>query len=163
CHLLNEKGYDAYIVGATIVNPELNTPVLTMELKKKHELKKKVPIAIYPEVVIDNPLEAKVCVRYFLNKNGLLTGRKVNVSENDLVFYHSKELSEGEGFDELGFLSVDPTRHDLFYYEGEGKRYRTLFYINRIPRDSVDFLAFGDVEVLSPNNRIGLIELSRLF
>jgi len=43
-------------------------------------------ILIYPEVVVGNPLHAKNVVRYVLNREGILTGNKMNAGENDFIF-----------------------------------------------------------------------------
>ena len=42
-------------------------------------------IVIYPEVVDGNPLGAKNVVRYYLNREGMASGNKVNASSNDFI------------------------------------------------------------------------------
>ena len=40
-------------------------------------------IVIYPEIIANNPLNQKNIVRYFLNKNGYITGKLINISPNE--------------------------------------------------------------------------------
>lgn len=42
-------------------------------------------IVIYPEVIEGNPLKAKNVVRYFLNREGLASGNRVNPSPDDFI------------------------------------------------------------------------------
>ena len=42
-------------------------------------------IVIYPEVIEGNPLKAKNVVRYFLNREGLASGNRVNPSSDDFI------------------------------------------------------------------------------
>jgi len=42
-------------------------------------------IVVYPEVVEGNPLKAKNVVRYFLNREGLASGNRVNPSPDDFI------------------------------------------------------------------------------
>jgi hypothetical protein len=58
CHELNEAGCRAY-VNNPLVNPEWNTPV--GERRDKVDF-----IAIYPEIILNNPFNAKHVVRYIL-------------------------------------------------------------------------------------------------
>lgn len=47
-------------------------------------------IVVYPEVVDGNPLGAKNVVRYYLNKEGMASGNKVNASPNDFILAFNK-------------------------------------------------------------------------
>jgi len=47
-------------------------------------------IVIYPEVVDGNPLKAKNVVRYYLNREGMASGNKVNASPNDFILAFNK-------------------------------------------------------------------------
>jgi hypothetical protein len=42
-------------------------------------------IIIYPEVISDNPLFAKNVVRYMLNREAVLTGKKIEFGNNDFI------------------------------------------------------------------------------
>ena len=97
CHTINDLGGDARLVflsngircgDATCVNPNLNTPCLREE--DKHLLQ--TEIVVYPEVVSGNPVCASKVVRYLGNKDGLLTGQKMNAKPRDFLLAHSKVI-----------------------------------------------------------------------
>ena len=58
----------------------------------EHTVNHKVAIAVYPEIVVGNPLNAKVCVRYMLNHEGLLNGTLMEEGVDDLFFWYSSQL-----------------------------------------------------------------------
>jgi len=72
CHALNEQGYEAWLTDLTPAqcNPWLRTPVLTPEIRAKHEKQGLAPIAVYPEPIDGNPLGAPVTARWLLVKPG---------------------------------------------------------------------------------------------
>jgi hypothetical protein len=58
---------------------------------------------IYPEVILDNPLNATKVIRYFGNKNGILKeGAMVNIGPDDFVLAHSK--------------MIDPSAHHVAFF-----------------------------------------------
>jgi len=50
-------------------------------------------ILIYPEIIDGNPFGAKNVVRYFLNREGYVSGNKVNAGPNDFNFSFSQVVS----------------------------------------------------------------------
>lgn len=74
CHALNEIGAEAYITGCQVLNPRLRTPTLDTGVINFHAHAGRDPIAIYPEVVTGNPLNARTVVRYILNRPGHIGG-----------------------------------------------------------------------------------------
>lgn len=95
CHTLNQIGADARLAflhggircgGKDWTNPALNTPCLRDE--DKHLFLSS--IVIYPEIVTGNPACATKIVRYLGNKDGLLTGQKMNAKPTDFLLAHSK-------------------------------------------------------------------------
>lgn len=78
CHLLNEAGEKAYIVpsGHTgyAINPFLNTPILTVDEQNFYGDNF---IAVYSDVVIGNPFNAKHVVRYLLAPRGAYGGDSI--------------------------------------------------------------------------------------
>mgnify|MGYP001330830934 CR=1 FL=1 len=67
CHMLNTQGLEAYVVGAEVFHPQLVTPCLDSKTSIRHRRENRIPIAIYPDIITGNPLNAPVCVRYMLN------------------------------------------------------------------------------------------------
>lgn len=75
CHALNEQGMKAYIIPTTLdgyaSNPHLNTPLLRGEHLNFYLGNY---IAVYPDIVKGNPLNAKRVVRYLLAPAGAYGG-----------------------------------------------------------------------------------------
>jgi O-antigen biosynthesis protein len=161
CHMLNTQGQEAYIAGAQIFHPDLLTPVLDDETTAKHRAKGLIPIAIYSDIVTGNPLRAPVCVRYMLNKEGVIEGNAINAGPDDLFFYYSPAFTpDTQGKFDLLRLHT----HDLDLFKPDPERTKTgpLLYLNRIPPSAIDFsLLPEDIEVLSNQNPLSLAELAR--
>ncbi len=92
CHSLNLLGEEAYL-AASGMSPRLRTPPLTDAVREMHRRAGVVPIAIYPEIIGNNPLDCDVVVRYILNRPGLL-GETPNYKDSDLFWLHNGELLE---------------------------------------------------------------------
>ena len=92
CHALNLEGAKAYIAGAKITNPDLHTPLLSSELMLQHQKSGTPFIAVYSDIVSDNPLNAPVVVRYMLNKEGVINGNLIFPTPSELRFYFREEF-----------------------------------------------------------------------
>jgi hypothetical protein len=98
CHTMNGVGYDARLVflhngvircgGLGWTNLGWNTPCLA---ENDFGLVKS-EVVVYPEIVSGNPLGALRVARYLGNKEGLLTGKKMEASEHDFILAHSKVI-----------------------------------------------------------------------
>lgn len=83
CDRLNHLGYPSSIVIASSIhatNPAFTTPIAYDPAS----------IVIYPEVVSNNPLNARRVVRYLLNGDGALSGRKIEWGETDFPLSFSR-------------------------------------------------------------------------
>jgi len=93
-HTLNEEGFTARLMfmtddgrgkqrfgyaGPEATNPAFNTPPMTAADGVGDE----TDIVVYPEIVSNNPLNARNVVRYFLNADGRITGRKIALGPRD--------------------------------------------------------------------------------
>lgn len=136
CHMLNELGYEAYITSE-IASPWLHTPRLTSEIVIKHKTTGRVPIAVYPEVVNGNPLQAKVVARWILNQAGHLGGDSTFASTELLFYWDEWVLKGATNAERLFFPSVD-TRLFNAYGTDPHKRTGYCFYAHK-------YLAFGGV------------------
>lgn len=104
CHTINLVGgnarlvfmnrgsfvYDKLIMSSnpTWVNPEWNTPTLGPE-----DVNVCVDsIVLYPEIIQGNPLCSSKIVRWLGNKEGYLTGTKMNAKPRDFILTHSKAI-----------------------------------------------------------------------
>jgi hypothetical protein len=97
CHWLNRIGERAYILAYggsdTVVNPDWLTPLLQPPMVEAHDRQGLTPIAVYPEVVAGNPINARCVARYVLNYPGLLGGDKV-YAPDELVFGYTRALAD---------------------------------------------------------------------
>ena len=111
CDALNRSGYEAYVV-ANVLNPDLMTSCLTTEVRALHRSQGLEPIAVYPEIIDGNPLEAGVVVRYLLNQPGYLGGSGV-YDPDDLQFAYSRGLLQ-PGIPEENVLHLPPIDLSIF-------------------------------------------------
>ena len=118
CHSLNQIGYESNIYiyeDSKLVNPLFNTPQGLIQDS----------IVIYPEIIVDNPLQADKVVRYMLNKEGALQGRMIDWGENDYPLTFSKAFKDN--CDTLFYPNCDLS---IFKYDGRPKTHNS-FYIGK--------------------------------
>jgi hypothetical protein len=93
-------------------------------------------IAVYPEVVYDNPLGAQYVVRWLLNHQGRLGGPKTYM-DSDAIFAYSEAIASDaprvNGIlclvpleRELFFDPLYPNRSGVYFYVGKGVRPQEL-------------------------------------
>jgi len=168
CHTINTLGGNAkmafhqddindcqYIINpkSEYVNPAWNTPIFD---------RKEVPedcFVLYPEVVLGNPLNAKKVIRFFGNKEGAFTNKKIQYGKSDFSVAHSKIVKPDADY-VLFYADVNPCFNDdntePFYkrtldatYIGKGYLYGKCEHIK------------GTVEIgrKIPNSQEGLAEI----
>ena len=98
CDLLNQNGYNAFLVLHGLetepeTSPSLITPVLTKALFNKHTREARRIVALYPEGIKGNPLNAEYVIRWVLNFPSLLGG----LTTFETVLTYSKALSDALG------------------------------------------------------------------
>lgn len=163
CHALNVSGQEAYVVGCTVVNPNLRTPALTDVVRHVHTSRGASPIAVYPEVISGNPLGSPVVVRYMLNRDGFLNGREVDGQPSDLYYYYAHDFADGKRlYDMLTLPTIDST---LFAPLAQPIARRGHYlYLHRFDAQQVDYsLLPAGVQVLSLSKPRSLPELAALF
>ncbi|RQH06068.1 glycosyltransferase family 4 protein [Paraburkholderia dinghuensis] len=161
CHLLNREGYEAYIAGTDVVNPKFDTPVARPDVLVAHKLQGRTPIAVYPEVVSGNPLNAEVCVRYILNRIGRISGKPLNEGKDDLFFYYSENFLGDAKKAEVDFLFLPILDTELFKPDPSRKKDRSFVFQYRFPLDKIDFSLFpAGTELMSMANPVSLPELA---
>jgi hypothetical protein len=89
---LNRRGVEAFVSHCSVVNPRLRTPIIDASGIAALRAAGRPCVAIYPEVIHDDPYGADLAVRWLLNRPGLFRadfpGR---YGERDLVFYWDRE------------------------------------------------------------------------
>jgi hypothetical protein len=108
CDQLNKNGIPSWLAlhGPKLkdeVSLYLNTPVLSEEILESHARNELRAIAIYPETILGNPLNATVTITWMLNTPKLLGGE--NNFESDFIYGFTKTLSNE--FEENTSLKVD--------------------------------------------------------
>ena len=117
CDQLNRIGHETsiYVYDKGPVNPEFIAPQGYLEGS----------VVIYPETIADNPLNASKVVRYLLNKDGLLKGKKIEWGATDFPISFSKEFKDD--CDILNYAICDTY---VFYDMGLDRTYNS-FYIGK--------------------------------
>lgn len=164
CHVLNLNGREAYICGGQVVNPNLKTPLLDPRTQKRHQDEGKVPIAVYPEVVVGNPLGCDVVARFLLNFEGFLTGQSMQAAGSDLLFYSGALIAARHGYPDGDLLCLPTIDVELFSAPAPGSaREGKYLYQNRHPLEQIDYSQLpGDIRLLSMANALSLPELAVL-
>jgi len=130
CHALNELGQEAYII-CNIFNPMLRTPKLTEIVVRKHKAEGRIPIVLYPEVIIGNPLNLPVVARWILNKPGHLGG-DLNYSDNEILFHYQRGLLlEGTEASPLYLPTIDRAIFNNFNNPLDSSRKGICYYANK--------------------------------
>lgn len=100
CHSLNMQGSKAFLVlfdpqkkSAPSTNPALMTPVITREQLSSFTSLGIKPIAVYPEDVIGNPLNAPVVVRVLWNYSGALGG-PIEFKKSESIWAFSENIAQ---------------------------------------------------------------------
>ncbi|VWD35429.1 hypothetical protein [Burkholderia contaminans] len=82
---------------------------------------------VYPEVMVNNALNARNVIRYFLNKDN--PGRRVNVGERDFILAHSRVMHP-DPHHVCYFADVNPLFHNNSTYPAE-LRQMDIAYIGK--------------------------------
>lgn len=157
CHLLNESGQLAYLKQC-VVNPDWNTPCVSFDDFREYTEGGKPFIAVYPEVIAGNPLNAPVVVRYMLNREGVIEHRSMNARAEDLYFWYREEFAD-KAFN-APLLALESYDLSLFC-DDNAEKDLDLLYVNRMPVKKIDFskLPTG-IRVLSMQQPLSLNELA---
>src|SRR5262249_5552273 len=86
CNDLNERGYPSYVTTSLTTNSQIIAPLVP--LKEARRLVSRGFVAVYPEIIAGNPLNATTVARWVLNRPGLLGGDRV-FDSSELVFCYS--------------------------------------------------------------------------
>ncbi|MDD1957869.1 glycosyltransferase [Pseudomonas sp. SD17-1] len=164
CHVLNLNGREAYLCGPKVVNPNLKTPLLDAATEQRHQQHGKVAIAVYPEVVVGNPLGRRVVSRFLLNFEGLINGKSMEAAPTDLLFYYGPALAEKRGHANPDLLGLPVLDIDLFKAPPAGTPRRGCYlYQNRHPLEQIDYSLLPEgIQLLRIANALPLHELAQV-
>lgn len=130
CHALNLIGEEAYIT-TEITAPHLRTPILDHKTLENHQRNCREGIAIYPEIVSNNPLNARHVVRYLLNIPEFINTDPIQWLDSDLIYAHGPGITlPGMEAEMLPIPLIDTS---IYNAEGVDDKYRagSLVFLNR--------------------------------
>lgn len=126
-HLINELDYKAYLL-TDVINPEWKATFSPFYNEDN-------AIIIYPEVIHDNPYNAKHVSRYVLNVPGLLGGKETYAND-EYVFYFGDKLKSGAQKASLRTLNdsdnlIINTVEDFFNDDAEFVKEHSAYYYGK--------------------------------
>ncbi len=153
--LLVERGHivffavpSARVKSVCVQNVDI--PILDARIILAHRKAGCAPIAVYPEVVVGNPLNAPTVIRYVLNWPGLLGG-DASYAPDEIIYGYTEVLCQHVPGARLLHIPVFDT--SVFYRHDSGPRNGTCFYAGKyrlcggvpfgIPDGSVEILREG--------------------
>lgn len=158
CHLLNEMGYESYLMPIFVRNEFLtyydNTPIITEEILNDIEN----CIVIYPEGIKYNPLNSKNVIRWILGpprEEDIIT-----YSKDDMIlwytdYYYLEHVGQKENR-----LFILEFHEDIFF--NQNKERKGTSYCIRKCKDP-KFIHPKDAMFIPYHDAGDLIELSNLF
>ncbi|PLZ01908.1 hypothetical protein CY652_12785 [Burkholderia sp. WAC0059] len=116
---------------------------------------------VYPEAMRNNALNAKRVVRYFLNKDGIMNGIKVNVGPDDFILAHSRVMHPATQH-VCYFAEVNPIFHNEGTYPAQYRRL-DITYVGKGAVFGVTGAVPHTVEITRtwPTNKDQLVQLLR--
>lgn len=97
---------------------------------KKDELTNEV--VIYPEIIHNNPKNAKNVVRYLLHKPGFHINRKINYGESDLIIGYREAFTTKEfPITDKNCVTIEYTMDDVYYQTNFGERLKTCYMVRK--------------------------------
>lgn len=149
CHYLNEIGQEAYIT-ANKCSDHLRTPQLDKKIIEKHKNSNRPPIAVYPEIVSGNPLNAPTVARWLLNQPGHLGGEK-KFDGNEVIFRFDEWIkTENQPTEILWIPSIDKRIFNNKNNKHDKNRFGICYYANKF------LIAGGKIDQKIISNGISL-------
>lgn len=132
CHFLNKAGQKAFIVHMAdqnqIVNPWLDTPILSVHEERFFINEGIDPVHVYPDIVNGNPCNAKIVARFLLHYPGVYGGSET-FPDTDHVWSFSPHIASYTTKPD-NVMSCANLNLDLFKNIG-AERSGSCFYANK--------------------------------
>ena len=162
CDHLNKIGYESFVTS--IYNgKEFCAPNLTSEIIKKHSSLGKLQVAIYPEIIMDNPLQSKYVIRWLLNKpNNFLQNWLGDFPEDEFIVHHD------DSFKPFWIHSIKQyvphIDRSIFNTQNSSvKRSEIIIYEHRNKIDSEFFRKFERIHYISSKKPLEPLECAKLY
>ncbi len=162
CHFLNKLGYEAYVTGKKR-SPALITHELTDKIISEHQEMGLIPVKVYPEVLLGDPLPFGVTARYLLNKPGYFLG-KHSITDDELIFYFRDDFNvwPDRGV-RLGFSITDPLMFRPPQNIGHTRHGFAIYMNHYIELGGVIDDVYSNYIEISPRSPVDYHELPNLF
>ena len=162
CSLLNRMGYESFITGS-YVGIEFSAPTLTSEIVKKHKEMGLSQVAIYPEIIMGNPLQSKYVIRWLLNKpNNFLQNWLGDFSEDEFIVHHDESFVPMWINSNKQFIPhIDRSIFNTKFTEIERKGLIIYEHRNKIPKELMN--SFSDIQYISSKKPLTPLECSLLY
>jgi hypothetical protein len=115
CDQLNQNGISSWLAlhgpaSQNEVSHELDTPILNKDLLRSHNKSGLKAIAVYPETISGNPLNAAVTITWILNSPKLLGGEETFTSDYIYGFTEAiaKECTKNQNIQPTGTIFLPP-------------------------------------------------------
>jgi hypothetical protein len=130
CHELNGRGFPSFMVNSYRTAHQCVAPLIGWSEARR--LVRRGYTAVYPEVVVGNPLRARSVARWVLNRPGLLGGRR-GYDASELVFNYSEVYKAYIRGPIAGMLHMPTIDQSLFFCDDEDLAHRSLecFYVGK--------------------------------
>lgn len=162
CDNLNKMGYESYV---TSINSEMEfkSPTLTPQIIKNHNDMGKLPVAIYPEIMLDNPLQCKKVIRWLLNKPNYFTQNWLgDFDEDEFIVHHDDSFRPA--WIESNRQHIPHIDRSIFNSKMTSeKRNGVILYEHRNTINKEFVAQFNDVSYISSKKPLSPLECSKLY
>jgi len=162
CDYLNKIGYESYVTSI-YKGAEFIAPTLTSEIIRGHSIKGKKQVAIYPEIMMDNPLHSKYVIRWLLNKpNNFLQNWLGDFSDYEFIVHHDdsfkpKWINSNKQYTPHIDRSIFNTKASAHTRRG------VIIYEHRNRFDPAYVKKFKNIQYISSKKPLSPIECANLY
>lgn len=162
CDQLNKFGYESYVTSV-YNGTEFLAPNITADVIEKHKKLGKRQVAIYPEIMMDNPLQSKYVIRWLLNRpNNFLQNWLGDFPEDEFIVHHD------ESFKPFWIKStkqyIPHIDRSIFNTQDCSiNRKGVIIYEHRNKIDSEYIKKFDNIQYISSKKPLGPLECANLY
>ena len=162
CDSLNKFGYESYVT-AIYNGKEFLAPTLTPEIINNHHNMGKVQVAIYPEIIMDNPLQSKYVIRWLLNKpNNFLQNWLGDFDEDEFIIHYDESFKPA--WINSNKLFIPTLNRAIFNSQMTSlKRKGVIFYEYRNKINKEFKSRFNNVHYISIKKPMNPLECAKLY
>ena len=159
---LNKFGYESYVTAS---NTEIDfiAPTLSSDIIKEHNRLGKLQVAIYPEIMMDNPMQCKYVIRWLLNKPNNFTQNWLGDFDADEFIVHHDD-SFKPAWIQSNRQHIPHVDRSIFNTQMTSQnRSGVILYEHRTTIDKKIVAEFNDVSYISSKNPLSPLDCSKLY